>query len=127
MNAIITIDTSTTVCSVALVTESECLAYREDTSGNNHSKVIGVFVKEILAEAKRLNADVRAVALSKGPGSYTGLRIGTSFAKGLCYGMDIKLMFILCQAAEALKALLGFYILRKGTWANQLIKKSDLE
>ncbi|MCQ2336340.1 MAG: tRNA (adenosine(37)-N6)-threonylcarbamoyltransferase complex dimerization subunit type 1 TsaB [Paludibacteraceae bacterium] len=94
MEAIITIDTSTTVCSVALVTESECLAYREDTSGNNHSKVIGVFVKEILAEAKRLNADVRAVALSKGPGSYTGLRIGTSFAKGLCYGMDIKLIAI---------------------------------
>lgn len=94
METIINIDTSTTVCSVALVTETECLAYREDTSGNNHSKVIGVFVKEILGEAKRLNADVKAVALSKGPGSYTGLRIGSSFAKGLCYGMDIKLIAV---------------------------------
>lgn len=94
MNTILTIDTSTTVCSVALFAGTECLASRKDESGNSHSRVIGVFTQEILKEAEANGWNVAAVALSMGPGSYTGLRIGTSFAKGLCYGMDIPLIAI---------------------------------
>ena len=94
MNTILNIDTSTTVCSVALSAEGECLSIRKDESGNNHSRVIGVFTQQLLQEAESKGWKVAAVALSQGPGSYTGLRIGTSFAKGLCYGMDIPLIAI---------------------------------
>lgn len=94
MNTILNIDTSTTVCSVALSAEGECLSMRKDESGNNHSRVIGVFTQQLLQEADSNGWKVAAVALSQGPGSYTGLRIGTSFAKGLCYGMDIPLIAI---------------------------------
>ncbi len=94
MNTILNIDTSTTVCSVALSAEGECLSMRKDESGNNHSRVIGVFTQQLLQEAESKGWKVAAVALSQGPGSYTGLRIGTSFAKGLCYGMDIPLIAI---------------------------------
>lgn len=94
MNTILNIDTSTTVCSVALSAGGECLSMRKDESGNNHSRVIGVFTQQLLQEAESKGWKVAAVALSQGPGSYTGLRIGTSFAKGLCYGMDIPLIAI---------------------------------
>ena len=94
MNTILNIDTSTTVCSVALSAGGECLSMRKDESGNNHSRVIGVFTQQLLQEADSNGWKVAAVALSQGPGSYTGLRIGTSFAKGLCYGMDIPLIAI---------------------------------
>ena len=94
MNTILNIDTSTTVCSVALSAGGECLSMRKDESGNSHSRVIGVFTQQLLQEADSNGWKVAAVALSQGPGSYTGLRIGTSFAKGLCYGMDIPLIAI---------------------------------
>ncbi len=94
MQAILNIDTSTTVCSVALATETEVVVCKVDAEGNNHSKVIGRFVKEIEEEAKQKGVEICAVALSQGPGSYTGLRIGTSFAKGFCYGKDIPLIAI---------------------------------
>ena len=94
MNTILNIDTSTTVCSVALSAGGECLSMRKDESGNSHSRVIGVFTQQLLQEADSKGWKVAAVALSQGPGSYTGLRIGTSFAKGLCYGMDIPLIAI---------------------------------
>lgn len=92
--AILTIDTSTTVCSLALVSENGVEAERIDTENNNHSKVIGVFAKELLEEAKALGLEICAAAISQGPGSYTGLRIGTSFAKGFCYGNSIPLIAI---------------------------------
>lgn len=94
MNAILNIDTSTTVCSVALFSDGECIASRVDDSGNSHSRVIGVFTRDIMAEAEKRGCKIVAVALSIGPGSYTGLRIGTSFAKGLCYGLEIPLIAI---------------------------------
>lgn len=94
MDAILNIDTSTTVCSVALISDNECLTVRSDSAGDSHSRLIGVFVKEILEQAKANDWNVVAVALSIGPGSYTGLRIGASFAKGLCYGLDIPLITV---------------------------------
>ena len=94
MTKILNIETSTTVCSVSLSENGTCKCVRENFSGNNHSELIGVFTQEVLAEAGVEPKDLDAVALSIGPGSYTGLRIGTSFAKGLCYGSDLKLITI---------------------------------
>ena len=94
MSKILNIETSTTVCSVSLSENGICKCVRENFDGNNHSELIGVFVQGILAEAAIEPKDLDAVALSIGPGSYTGLRIGTSFAKGLCYGSDLKLITI---------------------------------
>ena len=94
MSKILNIETSTTVCSVSLSENGICKCVRENFSGNNHSELIGVFTQEVLAEAGVEPKDLNAVALSIGPGSYTGLRIGTSFAKGLCYGSDLKLITI---------------------------------
>ena len=94
MSRILNIETSTTVCSVCISENGTCKCFRENFNGNNHSELIGVFVQEVLAEAGFQPKDLDAVALSIGPGSYTGLRIGTSFAKGLCYGSDLKLITI---------------------------------
>ena len=94
MSKILNIETSTTVCSVSLSENGICKCFRENFNGNNHSELIGVFTQEVLAEAGLEPKDLDAVALSIGPGSYTGLRIGTSFAKGLCYGTDIPLITI---------------------------------
>ena len=94
MSRILNIETSTTVCSVSISENGTCKCFRENFNGNNHSELIGVFVQEVLAEASFQPKDLDAVALSIGPGSYTGLRIGTSFAKGLCYGCDLKLITI---------------------------------
>lgn len=94
MSRILNIETSTTVCSVSISENGACKCFRENFNGNNHSELIGVFVQGVLAEAAIEPTDLDAVALSIGPGSYTGLRIGTSFAKGLCYGSDLKLITI---------------------------------
>ena len=94
MSKTLNIETSTTVCSVSLSENGICKCVRENFSGNNHSELIGVFVQGVLAEAAIEPKDLDAVSLSIGPGSYTGLRIGTSFAKGLCYGTDIPLITI---------------------------------
>ncbi len=94
MSKILNIETSTTVCSVSISEDGACKCFRENFNGNNHSELIGVFVQEVLAESGFQPKDLDAVALSIGPGSYTGLRIGTSFAKGLCYGSNLKLITI---------------------------------
>ncbi len=94
MSKILNIETSTTVCSVSISENGICKCFRENFNGNNHSELIGVFVQEVLEESGFLPKELDAVALSIGPGSYTGLRIGTSFAKGLCYGSDLKLITI---------------------------------
>lgn len=91
---ILLIDTATQVCSVAIVAEGDILSQRVSYSANSHAANIGVFVQEVLADAKQRGIKPAAVALSSGPGSYTGLRIGSSMAKGLCFGMDIPLLSI---------------------------------
>lgn len=94
MAKIISIETSTEVCSVALGIDGELVSLRQSDTGRNHASELGVFVDEVL----RLNdlevSDLDAVALSAGPGSYTGLRIGTALAKGLCYGSGCPLVAI---------------------------------
>ena len=103
---ILCIETSTTCCSAAICQDGVAVASRENLSGANHASELPVFIEQLLAEAHDNNWTLDAVALSQGPGSYTGLRIGTSIAKGLCYGMNIPLipvdtLQILCAAVAA--------------------------
>lgn len=83
--AFLAVETSSNVCSLALFTASEIIAERTDTEPNAHAKQVALFAKELLEEAKQRGLQVEAIALSSGPGSYTGLRIGTSFAKGYAF------------------------------------------
>lgn len=89
MSKILLIETATPVCSVALSEDGKIKNLRESTAPNAHSTQLPLFVKELLSDA---NPD--AVCVSAGPGSYTGLRIGTSTAKGLCYALDIPLLSV---------------------------------
>ena len=94
MALILAIETGTDICSVALVRDGELVALRESDEERNHAKKIAVFVDELLRECGVAADELDAVAVSKGPGSYTGLRIGVSFAKGLCYGQNIPLVAV---------------------------------
>lgn len=92
MAVILSIETSTAVCSVALSKDGACIAEKINFDGPSHATLLGVFVQEMLAFSKQNNVTIDAVAISCGPGSYTGLRIGVSTAKGLCFGLGIPLI-----------------------------------
>ncbi|MEG0789794.1 MAG: tRNA (adenosine(37)-N6)-threonylcarbamoyltransferase complex dimerization subunit type 1 TsaB [Alistipes sp.] len=87
MSLILCIETGTDICSVGIAKDGELISLRESDGGRDHAKKVAVFVDELLTEMEIDPEDLDAVAVSKGPGSYTGLRIGVSFAKGLCYGL----------------------------------------
>lgn len=89
---ILCIETSTRVCSVALTVNGISVAERIEKKDSNHARCLPIFVEELLQEAKQKAIVIEAVALSDGPGSYTGLRIGASTAKGICYGLHIPLI-----------------------------------
>ena len=92
MGLILSIETTTSICSVALAKNGQLLSLCELDSKNSHAEVLNGYIEEVLAESKSTLADLNAVAVSEGPGSYTGLRIGVSTAKGLCYSLDIPLI-----------------------------------
>lgn len=95
MALILNIETATKNCSVSLARDGEVVALRELNDGNySHAEKLHPFIKEVIAEAGVALNDLTAVAVSKGPGSYTGLRIGVSAAKGLCFSQDIPLISI---------------------------------
>lgn len=102
---ILSIETATSVCSVA-VSEDEKVIYEQvNTEGPSHASLLGVFVQEALDFLKEKGIRLDAVAVSSGPGSYTGLRIGVSEAKGLCYGLGIPLIAIDTLKVMAMNAL----------------------
>lgn len=95
MPSILHIESSTRTCSVALSVDGKCLSLRESHDQNySHSEKLVVFIDEVLKEAHLKPTDLDAVCVASGPGSYTGLRIGVSAAKGLCYGAEIPLLSV---------------------------------
>lgn len=93
MAFILCIETTTTNCSVALANDGQIASVKEYNSKKySHAEKLHPFIEEVLAEADCEFSDLKAIAISQGPGSYTGLRIGTSTAKGLCFALDIPLI-----------------------------------
>lgn len=89
---ILNIETSTTCCSAAITIDGKPVASVEQLANTNHASQLPVFIQQLLHEANANGWHLDAVALSQGPGSYTGLRIGASTAKGICYGLNIPLI-----------------------------------
>ena len=94
MALILCIETGTDICSVGLVQNGELISLRESDSGRDHAKKVAVYVDELLEQNNLQPEELDAVAVGEGPGSYTGLRIGVSFAKGLCYGVGKPLIAV---------------------------------
>lgn len=107
MSCILNIETSTDVCSVAISDNGQVVFNKEDHSGPNHAVKLGVYVDEALSFIDAHGIPLEAVAVSCGPGSYTGLRIGVSMAKGICYGRNVKLISIPTLELMAVPVLLG--------------------
>ncbi|MBC8319967.1 MAG: tRNA (adenosine(37)-N6)-threonylcarbamoyltransferase complex dimerization subunit type 1 TsaB [Bacteroidetes bacterium] len=94
MAKILNIETSTRVCSVALSIDGKVVSVQESHTKNSHAELITLFSNKVVTAAGLKFTDLDAVSVSKGPGSYTGLRIGVSTAKGFCYGLEIPLISI---------------------------------
>ncbi|MHA7056014.1 tRNA (adenosine(37)-N6)-threonylcarbamoyltransferase complex dimerization subunit type 1 TsaB [Aquimarina sp. M1] len=104
MAYILCIETSTTNCSVALVKDGDVVTSKEDYDTKySHAERLHHFISIVINESRISFSDLDAIAVSKGPGSYTGLRIGVSAAKGLCYGLDIPLVSVNTLQALALQ------------------------
>ncbi|MBF6596979.1 MAG: tRNA (adenosine(37)-N6)-threonylcarbamoyltransferase complex dimerization subunit type 1 TsaB [Fermentimonas sp.] len=94
MAIILSIETATPICSCALLQNGEVIINRESREGQSHSTLLGVFVFDIMNHIRNSNLKLDAIAISSGPGSYTGLRIGVSEAKGLSYGLGVPMISI---------------------------------
>jgi len=94
MALILNIETSTRVCSVGIAKDGKILSFRESDDDKSHARLLNLFIQELLEEQNIEFNDFDAIAVSKGPGSYTGLRIGVSTAKGFCYAKDLPLIAI---------------------------------
>ena len=102
MSIILGIETSTKICSVAISNGNKLLALEEEGGDYSHSEKLTVFIQKVVKKTSLNLREIDAVAVSKGPGSYTGLRIGVSVAKGLCYALDIPLIAVDTLQAMAL-------------------------
>ena len=94
MHYILNIETATTVCSVSISQDGHILAYKEIDNGFTHSENLHLFINDLLIDLNISIKQLSAIAISKGPGSYTGLRIGVSAAKGLAYALNIPLISV---------------------------------
>ena len=94
MAIILNLETATTVCSVSLAKDGELISLKEINGDYSHAENLTLFIEDVFKQASLRLGSIDAVAVSKGPGSYTGLRIGVSTAKGLCYPLDKPLIAI---------------------------------
>ncbi len=92
MSLILCIETGTDICSVGIAKDGEVISLRESSQGKDHASKVALFAQELFEELELEPSDIDAVAVGMGPGSYTGLRIGVSFAKGLCYALGKPLI-----------------------------------
>lgn len=102
MSLILNIETATGVCSVALAFDGHLIGLKESTVKNSHSSLLAMFIDELIKTAGILPSALDAVAVSEGPGSYTGLRIGVATAKGLCYSLGKPLIAVNTLQAMAM-------------------------
>ena len=106
MAAILLLETATSVCSVALAKDGEILAMQADHAGKNHARLLVPIIEEVLRKSRLLPFQLDAIALSEGPGSFTGLRIGGATAKGMCYALDKPLI-----AVNTLQSMANLYVM----------------
>ena len=126
MSCILNIETSTSVCSVAASQDGQTIFVKEDLKGPSHAVSLGVFVDEALSFIDSHAIPLDAVAVSCGPGSYTGLRIGVSMAKGVCYGRNVPLIGIPTLEVLTVPAL-WYHDLPEDALLCPLIENSYLE
>lgn len=145
MALILHLETATPTCSVALSEDGKLLSLKEQTARNIHASVITLFIEAMMRDAGRQLADLDAVCVSKGPGSYTGLRIGVSTAKGLCYALEKPLLAVstleslaqgflqkynpptgslLCPALDARRMEVFMAVYRRGTEPSALVSEA---
>ena len=105
MPLILNIETGTEVCSVVLARGKEILAIAESSEGMEHGRLLSPFIEKVLAEQKITANQLDAIAVSEGPGSYTGLRIGVATAKGICFGADKPLIAVNSLQSLAMLAI----------------------
>jgi tRNA threonylcarbamoyladenosine biosynthesis protein TsaB len=130
MALILNIETATEVCSVALATENGLVDYVENTEGRSHAALLTQFIEKILAKNNIIPSQLSAVAISSGPGSYTGLRIGVSAAKGLCFGADkplISISTLQCMVYGLVEHLIMEQAEIENTWFCPMIDARRLE
>lgn len=102
MSLILNIETATGVCSVALARDGQLIGLKESNTKNSHSSVLTLFMDELIKTSGITLSDIDAVAVSEGPGSYTGLRIGVAASKGLCYALEKPLIGVSTLRAMAI-------------------------
>ncbi|MDO9255710.1 MAG: tRNA (adenosine(37)-N6)-threonylcarbamoyltransferase complex dimerization subunit type 1 TsaB [Bacteroidales bacterium] len=115
MSLILGIETATSICSVALVRDGKLLAIRESVGARDHSGALTTYIADVFTEAGLTYSQLDAIAVSMGPGSYTGLRIGVSSAKGFCYALDKPFIAIDTLKSLAWQALQNYNQQRKDT------------
>ncbi len=126
MSCILHIETSTTVCSVAVSEDGQNIFVKEDLKGPSHAVSLGVFVDEALALVDSRGILLDAVSVSCGPGSYTGLRIGVSMAKGICYGRNLPLIGLPTLEVLCVPVLL-YHDLPEDAWLCPMIDARRME
>mgnify|MGYP001319033596 CR=1 FL=1 len=105
METILILESSTEVCSVALVRNGQLAGLEESKNGQNHARLLTVFIENLLHKYGVDAGEIDAIAISEGPGSYTGLRIGVSVAKGFCYARHIPLIAVSTLKGMAMQAM----------------------
>lgn len=124
---ILLIETATTACSVALAEDGLIISKKELNERNIHASHITLFIDEVMHHAGKTYTDLGAVAISQGPGSYTGLRIGVSTAKGLCFALDIPLLAVSTLQAMAVGVLKNISIKDEQTLLCPMIDARRME